>query len=296
MYDDGVNPSDAKKGGEVRRELACCTYVRVRLALLAHARAYSVPLPGCVARCAFDGVPLTPVVWLDVGTEACRPVPQAHPVHPALNLRQASNVFGSRGPRKMKVHVGRVHPDGTRTQFQPTADRDSILACYNRNETANIVTMVNKPPKWNDAVGAYVLNFNGRVTMASVKNFQLVTPEDRTWRVPARSCTTRRNVHTRAHAPRRTALPSLDRLVNCPRWHSAPRCVLYCWFACVRACLGGGWGRRRIRKSFLLLWCVCVRRMPARPSDEAVLLQFGRVGKDLFTMDFQWPLSPLQGA
>jgi tubby-related protein 1 len=26
-------------------------------------------------------------------------------------------------------------------------------------------------------VGAYVLNFSGRVTMASVKNFQLVTPE-----------------------------------------------------------------------------------------------------------------------
>lgn len=27
-------------------------------------------------------------------------------------------------------------------------------------------------------VGAYVLNFNGRVTMASVKNFQLVDPDD----------------------------------------------------------------------------------------------------------------------
>lgn len=28
-------------------------------------------------------------------------------------------------------------------------------------------------------VGAYVLNFNGRVTMASVKNFQLVPSDDR---------------------------------------------------------------------------------------------------------------------
>jgi len=27
-------------------------------------------------------------------------------------------------------------------------------------------------------VGAYVLNFNGRVTMASVKNFQLVDPDE----------------------------------------------------------------------------------------------------------------------
>ena len=31
------------------------------------------------------------------------------------------------------------------------------------------------------------------------------------------------------------------------------------------------------------------------PEDqEAVLLQFGRVGKDLFTMDYQHPLSPFQ--
>lgn len=55
-------------------------------------------------------------------------------------------------------------------------------------------------------VGAFVLNFNGRVTMASVKNFQLVSPDD----------------------------------------------------------------------------------------VETVLLQFGRTGKEQFTMDFQWPLSPLQ--
>lgn len=30
-------------------------------------------------------------------------------------------------------------------------------------------------------VGAYVLNFNGRVTMASVKNFQLVPSDDRAY-------------------------------------------------------------------------------------------------------------------
>ena len=35
----------------------------------------------------------------------------------------------------------------------------------------------NKFPKWNEHVGAYVLNFNGRVTRASVKNFQLCAPQ-----------------------------------------------------------------------------------------------------------------------
>jgi hypothetical protein len=35
----------------------------------------------------------------------------------------------------------------------------------------------NKPPKWNEQMQAYCLNFNGRVTHASVKNFQLVHEE-----------------------------------------------------------------------------------------------------------------------
>ena len=70
----------------------------------------------------------------------------------------------------------------------------------------NLVSMINKPPRWNDQVGAYVLNFNGRVTMASVKNFQLVDQFDH----------------------------------------------------------------------------------------EKIILQFGRVAKDEFTMDFQWPITPFQ--
>jgi len=37
---------------------------------------------------------------------------------------------------------------------------------------------INKPPKWNDQLGAYCLNFNGRVTVASVKNFQLANSQD----------------------------------------------------------------------------------------------------------------------
>lgn len=36
----------------------------------------------------------------------------------------------------------------------------------------------NKEPKWNDTVQAYVLNFNGRVDQASVKNFQLIMSDE----------------------------------------------------------------------------------------------------------------------
>lgn len=42
----------------------------------------------------------------------------------------------------------------------------------------NIVELHNKTPVWNDETQSYVLNFHGRVTKASVKNFQLVHDSD----------------------------------------------------------------------------------------------------------------------
>lgn len=42
----------------------------------------------------------------------------------------------------------------------------------------NIVELHNKTPVWNDETQSYVLNFHGRVTKASVKNFQLVHVSD----------------------------------------------------------------------------------------------------------------------
>jgi tubby and related proteins len=46
-----------------------------------------------------------------------------------------------------------------------------------------MVLLRNKPPKWNEQLGAYCLNFSGRVTAASVKNFQLVEEGDASERV-----------------------------------------------------------------------------------------------------------------
>jgi hypothetical protein len=119
------------------------------------------------------------------------------------------NVLGSRGPRKMKVMVPRIDEGtGQRKVLRPQSTSESMLERYKAAKNdADVMILKNKPPKWNDQVGAYVLNFNGRVTRASVKNFQL--------------------------------------------------CDL------------------------------------ARDPD-TVVMQFGRVGKDAFTMDYQYPLCALQ--
>lgn len=41
-----------------------------------------------------------------------------------------------------------------------------------------MVVLQNRSPRWNEQLSAYCLNFGGRVTHASVKNFQLVTGTD----------------------------------------------------------------------------------------------------------------------
>jgi len=118
-----------------------------------------------------------------------------------------SNILGSKGPRKMTAVVPAVRKDGSRAVWKPLNPEQSVAVQYKRAPSSpDFLTLVNKTPKWNDVAGAYVLNFNGRVTQASVKNFQLISLED----------------------------------------------------------------------------------------PETVLLQFGRIGKDTFTMDLQYPLSPMQ--
>lgn len=79
----------------------------------------------------------------------------------------------------------------------------------------------NKAPRWHEQLQCWCLNFRGRVTVASVKNFQLIAATQ-----PA------------AGAP----TPS----------------------------------------------------QPAQSDHDKIILQFGKVGKDMFTMDYRYPLSAFQ--
>ena len=127
-------------------------------------------------------------------------------------ITYSANVLGAKGPRKMQVCLNKVSEETGKTvkKWQSVHKNEEMLPCM-RNESQPGINfleiLVNRPPRWNDNVGAYVLNFNGRVTMASVKNFQLVSEND---------------------------------------------------------------------------------------ESEKIILQFGRVSDDEFTMDLDWPMTPLQ--
>ncbi|KAG1346731.1 tubby-like F-box protein 1 [Cocos nucifera] len=116
------------------------------------------------------------------------------------------NLLKSRGPRRM--HCTLQCPAA-----QVTAGDDSVKS--KAHSSGGLAALRNKAPRWHEHLQCWCLNFHGRVTVASVKNFQLVA----------------------------TADP------------------------------GQPWGIG---------------------DEETVLLQFGKVGDDMFTMDFRQPLSAFE--
>lgn len=58
-------------------------------------------------------------------------------------------------------------------------EQESLLSRWHSHSLDNLIELHNKAPVWNDDTQSYVLNFHGRVTQASVKNFQIVHDNDR---------------------------------------------------------------------------------------------------------------------
>jgi hypothetical protein len=89
-----------------------------------------------------------------------------------------TNVFGIKGPRKMTVILPAMGPDQTRIRVKPQRTQDTLLERYKQHDMKNLLCLHNKTPQWNDETQSYVLNFHGRVTKASVKNFQIIHYDD----------------------------------------------------------------------------------------------------------------------
>ncbi|XP_042606939.1 tubby-related protein 1 isoform X3 [Cyprinus carpio] len=92
-----------------------------------------------------------------------------------------TNVLGFKGPRKMTVIIPGMDDDNERVPIRPRTDNDSILMRYQNRQMDNLIELHNKTPVWNDDTASYVLNFSGRVTQASVKNFQIVHSKDNSY-------------------------------------------------------------------------------------------------------------------
>ncbi|KAJ2503085.1 hypothetical protein GGH96_000528 [Coemansia sp. RSA 1972] len=80
------------------------------------------------------------------------------------------NFMGKKGPRKMTATIRAV--DGTGRVVEP------LQPLLKRNKASNVVRLESKSPRWNSETRAFGLEFYNRVLESSVKNFQLVHPED----------------------------------------------------------------------------------------------------------------------
>ncbi|XP_031203281.1 tubby-related protein 1 [Mastomys coucha] len=89
-----------------------------------------------------------------------------------------TNVLGFRGPRRMTVIIPGMNSDNERVPIRPRNASDGLLVRWQNKTLESLIELHNKPPIWNEDSGSYTLNFQGRVTQASVKNFQIVHADD----------------------------------------------------------------------------------------------------------------------
>ncbi|KAL1331610.1 hypothetical protein HN51_048869 [Arachis hypogaea] len=156
--------------------------------------------------------------------------------YPIAHVSYDLNVLGSRGPRIMQcvmdaIPASAVEPGGvapTQTHFlhsrietspsipffrSKSTRVDNLQLVPSTTQNEGMLVLRNKSPRWHEQLQCWCLNFNGRVTVASVKNFQLV---------------------------------------------ASPKNGV------------------------------------SEQAQENVILQFGKVGKDVFTMDYQYPISAFE--
>jgi len=111
-------------------------------------------------------------------------MPEVHALqlvrHEIAAVQYRSKLWGSkpRGPRKMEVAIPKILANGEVTVCRTLRPESEGLMAQLKNESPSVSVFRNKQPKWNELIGAFVLNFNKRVTQASVKNFQLTSDED----------------------------------------------------------------------------------------------------------------------
>uniref|UniRef100_A0A2K5I2U2 Uncharacterized protein n=1 Tax=Colobus angolensis palliatus TaxID=336983 RepID=A0A2K5I2U2_COLAP len=102
----------------------------------------------------------------------------AHTRQELAAISYETNVLGFKGPRKMSVIIPGMTLNHKQIPHQPRNNHDSLLSRWQNKTMENLIELHNKAPVWNSDTQSYVLNFRGRVTQASVKNFQIVHKND----------------------------------------------------------------------------------------------------------------------
>lgn len=82
------------------------------------------------------------------------------------------NEKGVKGPKSIRVCLPYCK-DQQRIKFKPKQSNESLLDRMKSKDNEQLFVLKNKQPQYDQKSGAYMLNFNGRVQKASIKNFQM---------------------------------------------------------------------------------------------------------------------------
>ncbi|KAG8487284.1 hypothetical protein CXB51_020553 [Gossypium anomalum] len=105
---------------------------------------------------------------------------QISPQVPAGNFKVGQlsykfNLLKSRGPRRMVCSIKCPLPEENTAEYKHLDDGKMKMPA---NTTSSHTILKNKAPRWHEHLQCWCLNFHGRVTVASVKNFQLSATVD----------------------------------------------------------------------------------------------------------------------
>ncbi|CAA3012056.1 tubby-like F-box 3 [Olea europaea subsp. europaea] len=121
--------------------------------------------------------------------------------YPVAHISYELNVMGARGPRRVQcvldaIPASAVKPGGvaptrmdsrvngvdsfqqTPASWSTSNDLNTALSETLHGQSDGSLVLRNKAPRWHEQLQCWCLNFHGRVTVASVKNFQLVASPD----------------------------------------------------------------------------------------------------------------------
>ncbi|KAJ3274536.1 SAM domain and HD [Terramyces sp. JEL0728] len=89
-----------------------------------------------------------------------------------------SAILGPRGPRRIKAIIPALE-NGKPIVPLPEEEKMSLSdRISNGTDQQRYLVLKNKPPQWNVDTNSFVLDFGGRVSVSSVKNFQIIHEND----------------------------------------------------------------------------------------------------------------------
>ena len=102
-----------------------------------------------------------------------------------MDLGVVSFDFAESGPGRVAAYVPAVSEGGVAQRWQPADEEGSLAASVRASRKGDaaaapprVCALRNRKPQWDEQQQGHVLNFAGRVTESSVKNFQLEDRDD----------------------------------------------------------------------------------------------------------------------